>query len=203
MMKKVKQNKAEFKCIYEFENVYLNLVYSIGFFYMAILMVLIMITENIFGITVALCVVFVITSIIFLIVSLLSRDKKFIINQDECKVESKKGILYKIPLQSIKRIVDLDTRYGKRYIIFDCEEYPFLAGQDIFFHRILYIKYTSHRLREIRKFCSHCRIDKERTNFYDVTKKRDEWTILGKWWHCTISINIFNRASCFQEAFVL
>ena len=168
----MKQNKDTFKCIYEMENVYGGLVFSIWFFLMAIFMVLLMIIEKIYGITVVLCSIFSFFSFFSLGISLFSRDKKFVINLEECKIESKKGILFTTKLQSIRRIVILKVNYGKQYIILDCEEYPFLAGQDLLFHKVFCIKYTSHRLKAIRKYCSHCRVDKERTNYY-VTEKRD------------------------------
>ena len=168
----MKQNKNEFKCVYEFESVYGYLVLSIWSFFMAILMVLMMIIDRIFGITIALCCFFVVVSIVSFIKSLSNRDKKFIINHELCKVESKKGDLYATKLKDIRRIVDLESSRGKRYIIIDCEAYPFVAAMDLFWNKVIYIKYTSRRLREIRKYCTHCIIERERTNYF-VTEKRD------------------------------
>lgn len=167
----MRQKKDEFRCVYEFETVYVCLTLSIGSFCLAIIMVLMMLIEQIFGITVALCVIFGIVSIITLIVSLIKRDKKFVINQHECKVESKKGTSYIIPLHSIRRIVDVEASYGRRIIVIDCEEYPFLMPQYIPWKKAFYIKYTSRRLKNIRKFCPYCPIDRERTNYFTIGKR--------------------------------
>ena len=162
----MKQNKDEFRCVYEFENVYGCLAVSIWLFFMAILMVLIMIIEKEFGITIAVGSISLVSSIACLITSFYSRDKIFVINREMCKVESKKGDLYAIKIQDIRRIVDLESSRGRRCIIFDCEAYPYLAGVDLIFRNVFYIRYTSRRLKEIRKYCSHCVVERERTNYF-------------------------------------
>ena len=157
----MKQNKDEFKCIYEIGVVYGYLAASIWSFFMSILMVLIMLIEKIYSIYIVIfCIFFVFFGIVSLAISLFNRDKKFVINLNECKVQSRKSTLFLTKTQSIRRIVILVMpRGGKQFIIFDCEEYPFLIAQDFLYHKSFCIRYTSRRLNNIRKYCSNCKID--------------------------------------------
>lgn len=159
----MKLNEDSFKCLYEIGSVYLLLFLSIVFFFMSILMVLIILLEKIYSIyLVIFCGIFVYLAIAALVISLYSRDKKFVINAEECKVESRKGILFSTKTQSIRRIVILAMpRASKKYIIFDCEEYPFLVAQDFLYLKILRIRYTSRRLKNIRKYCPNCKLEEE------------------------------------------
>lgn len=143
--------------------VYGFLVVSIEFFFLAILMVLIIIIENIYSIYLVIaCGIFLFLGVAALVISLSDIDMKFVINSEECKIESRKGILLSAETQSIRRIVILVTpRGGKQYIIIDCEKYPFLIPQDFIYLKLLCTRYTLRRLKKIRKYCPDCRIDTE------------------------------------------
>ena len=159
----MKQNKDSFKCIYEMGIVYGYLSVSIGFFFMSILMVLIILIEKIYSIyLIIFSVVFALLGLIKLSICIFYRDKKLIINSEKCKVESRKGILFLCKTHSIRRIVILVMpRGGKQYIIFDCEEYPFLLPQDFIYLNTFCIRFTSCRLKNIRKYCPDCKLETE------------------------------------------
>ena len=149
----MKPNEDSFKCIQEMGIVYSFLSVSVGSFFMSILMVLIILIEKIYSIyLVIFCGLFAFIAIVTLAISLFNREKKFVINSEKCKIESRKGIFYLTETQSIRRIVVLIMpRGGKQFIIFDCEKYPFLIPQDFIYLNTFGIRYTSRRLKNIRK----------------------------------------------------
>lgn len=159
----MKTSKDCFKCVYDTGVVYGSLAVSIGSCLMAVLMVLIMLIEQIYNVYIVIfCCVFVFLAVVFLIISLCNMDKKFVIDVNECKIESRSTVLFSTKTQSIRRIVILVMpRGGKQYIVFDCDEYPFIIAQDFLYLKIFRIRYFHHRLKNIRKYCPNCKVDEE------------------------------------------
>lgn len=155
------QNKKtdEFNCIVDTVSFYSSIIISIFMLYVAIIFVIIMVTENEKEYTIQATVISMIFSLLSLIVSLCASRTKFTLNNKTCQIKTKKKIFLSCATESIQRIVILKYGISVQYIVLDCQEYPYLSPLEYnFFNNHLVIRYSLRKLKNIQKYCIGCPI---------------------------------------------
>ena len=150
---KCKKND-EFNCVADTANFYGAIIISVFMLYVALISIIIMITEDEKQFTVPAICISVLFSVVSLIVALHSSRTKFTINRNTCQICTKKRIVLSCSTESIKRIVVLRYGISMRYIVLDCEEYPYLTPIEYtFFNNHFVLRYSRKKLKNIQKYC--------------------------------------------------
>lgn len=150
----MRNKKNEYKCIFQSEFFYSCLITTFLFIFIAIILTIMIIVEKIQGMVYGFLVLSILLSIISFCCVIKATSKKFFINFEYCGIYSNKKLMIKCSNSKIRRIIVYCWVRDVKYIILDCDEYPFLSSKDIFLNRSIVIRYSSNRLKNIQKYCS-------------------------------------------------
>ena len=152
----------EFKCIVDTVNFYGALIISIFLLCVALVLVIIMITENEMKFTIPAIIVSLVFCILSLIISLHSSKTKLTLNRNTCQIGTKKKIFLSCATEAIKGIVILKYGRSVRYIVLDCKDYPYLSPREYnFFNNHFVIRYSLRKLKSIQEYCPSCPVHQD------------------------------------------
>lgn len=150
--------KNEYKCIFRTELFYGSLIATALFVYVTIVLTIMIAVEESQSIIYGFIIICILLSIISFCFTIKASLKKFVINNENFGIYLNQKVILRCNNSEIRKIVVYRWVRNVKYIVIDCDQYPFLFSGDIFSNRLIAIRYSSKKLKNIQNYCSNCQV---------------------------------------------
>lgn len=150
--------KNEYKCILNNEFFYGSLIATILFAYVTIVLTIMIAVEEIQSMIYGFLILSILLSLISFCFTIKASLKKFVINNESFGIYLNDKIILECNNSEIRKIIVYRWVRDVKYIVIDCDQYPFLSSGDIFSNRLIVIRYSNKKLKNIQNYCPNCQV---------------------------------------------